>query len=100
MERHPDIAAGRESIAKNLGTEEGGPSSCGGAEKEEAFVTMITSDDFAIGAEVMLHSLRQHSRKTRPRVVMVTSEVSDMKREALRAVADEIVEVQTRRAGV
>lgn len=59
----------------------------------EAFVTMITSDDFAIGAEVMLHSLRQHSRTRRSQVVMVTSEVSEMKRQALKSVADEVIEV-------
>lgn len=61
--------------------------------KLEAFVTMITSDDFAIGAEVMLHSLRQHSRTPRPQVVMVTSEVSQIKRRALKSVADDVIEV-------
>ena len=59
----------------------------------EAFVTMITGDDFAIGAEVMLHSLRQHSRTRRSQVVMVTCEVSQMKRQALKSVADEVIEV-------
>lgn len=62
----------------------------------EAFVTMITSDDFAIGAEVMLHSLRQHSRTRRSQVVMVTPEVSEMKRQALKSVADEVIEVSCR----
>ena len=49
---------------------------------------------FAIGAEVMLHSLRQHFRSRRPQVVMVTSEVSQMKRQALKSVVDDIVEVR------
>lgn len=62
----------------------------------EAFVTMITNDDFAIGAEVMLHSLRQHSRTRRSQVVMVTSKVSQMKRQALKSVADEVIEVSCR----
>lgn len=61
----------------------------------EAFVTMVTSDDFVIGAETMLHSLREHQHKARRRasVVMVTPGVSGMKREALRAAADEVIEV-------
>lgn len=62
-------------------------------EEEEAFVTMVTSDDFAIGAELMLHSLREHSRIRRPQLVMVTSGVSQMKRRALEVVADQIMEV-------
>lgn len=61
---------------------------------QEAFVTMVTSDDFVIGAEVMFHSLREHSRIRRPLVVMVTSEVSKLKRESLKSVADEIFEVR------
>lgn len=61
----------------------------------EAFVTMVTSDDFVIGAETMLHSLREHQHKARRRasVVMVTPGVSGMKRAALRAAADEVIEV-------
>eukprot|EP00903_Cladosiphon_okamuranus_P017748 g16337.t1 len=67
----------------------------------EAFVTMVTTDDFVIGAETMLHSLREHccnktAIKTRRRatVVMVTPGVSEMKRQALRAAADEVIEVE------
>lgn len=69
----------------------------------EAFVTMVTNDDFVIGAEVLLHSLREHccdnssssSSKTRrrPLVVMVTAGVSQTKRKALQDAADEVVEV-------
>ena len=60
----------------------------------EAFVTMVISDDFAVGAEVMFHSLRDHSRSPRPHVVLVTSDVSEEKREMLKAAADEVVEVR------
>lgn len=61
----------------------------------EAFVTMVTSDDFVIGAETMFHSLREHCNKTRRRatVVMVTPGVSEMKIQALRAAADDVIEV-------
>lgn len=59
----------------------------------EAFVTMVTSDDFVIGAELMLHSLREHSLIRRPQLVIVTSGVSQMKRRVLEAVADEVMEV-------
>lgn len=60
----------------------------------EAFVTMVTSDDFVIGAETMLHSLREHcTTRRRASVVMVTSGVSEMKRQALKAAADEVIEV-------
>lgn len=64
------------------------------SQEEEAFVTMITSDDFVMGAEVMLHSLREHSRVRRPQVAMVTLGVSQTKRQALAALADEIIEVR------
>ena len=67
-----------------------------GHRADEAFVTMVISDSFAIGAEVMLHSLRDHSRVRRPHVVLVTSDVSEEKREMLKAAADEIVEVRRR----
>ena len=62
--------------------------------EDEAFVTMITSDDFAIGAELMLHSLREHSCIRRPQVVMVTAGVSQIKRLALEVVADRVIEVR------
>ncbi|CAM9982907.1 unnamed protein product [Ectocarpus fasciculatus] len=66
-------------------------------ERGVAFVTMVTSDDFVIGAEVMLHSLREHcggSTRRRALVVMVTSGVSQLKRQALKAVSDEVIEVE------
>jgi len=65
----------------------------------EAFVTMVTSDDFVIGAETMLHSLRDHctknKNKTRQRalVVMVTPGVSGLRKQALSAAADHVIEV-------
>ncbi|CAN0154486.1 unnamed protein product [Scytosiphon promiscuus] len=65
--------------------------------KEGAFVTMVTSDDFVIGAEVMLHSLREHCftrKRHRAVVVMVTSGVSRVKRNTLRDVCDEVIEVE------
>lgn len=68
--------------------------------KDEAFVTMVTSDDFVIGAEVMLHSLRKHGKiigagvgRRRPLVVMVTPGVSTIKRQALETIADDVIEV-------
>lgn len=66
-------------------------------ERRVAFVTMVTSDDFVIGAEVMLHSLREHcggSTRRPALVVMVTSGVSKLKRQALKAVSDEVIEVR------
>lgn len=63
-------------------------------EEEEAFVTMVLDDDMAIGAEVMLHSLREHSRIWRPQVVMVTSGVSYAGRQMLEAVTDNMIEVR------
>ena len=62
----------------------------------EAFATMVISDDFAIGAEVMFHSLRDHSRIRRSHVVLVTSDVSEGNRQMLKATADEVVEVRRR----
>lgn len=60
----------------------------------EAFVTMVTSDDFVIGAEAMLHSLREHCKaRRRASVAMVTSGVSKLKRQALKAAADKVIEV-------
>lgn len=61
---------------------------------DEAFVTMVTNDDFVIGAEVMFHSLRQRSRARRPHVVMVLPTVSPLQRKRLDAVADEVIEVR------
>lgn len=66
-------------------------------ERGVAFVTMVTSDDFVIGAEVMLHSLRENcgdNTRRRALVVMVTSGVSQLKRQALKAVSDEVIEVR------
>ncbi len=68
----------------------------------EAFVTMVTSDDFVIGAETMFHSLRDHCNKNnknqkearqRALVVMVTPGVSELKRQALNAATDHVIEV-------
>ena len=44
----------------------------------------------------MPHSLRQHSLTQRTQVVMVTSEVSWMKRQGLKSVASEVIEVSSR----
>lgn len=60
---------------------------------EEAFVTMLINDEFAIGAEVMLYSLRKQSKMPRPQVVLVTAEVSELKRQSLKSVTDHIIEV-------
>lgn len=57
-------------------------------------MTMVITDDFVIGVEVMFHSLREHSRIRREFVVMVTSTVSSLKRKSLESVADRIVEVR------
>lgn len=64
-------------------------------EKDEtqAFVTLLINDEFAIGVEVLLYSLRQHSRVKRPQVVLVTADVSDFKRQSLNALADHVLEV-------
>lgn len=64
--------------------------------EDEAFVTMVGTDDFVIGAEVMFHSLREHSRIRRQHVVIVTSEVSPLRRKALEAAADQVIEVRRR----
>ena len=64
---------------------------------KEAFVTMVISNDFAIGAEVMFQSLRDHSRIRRPHVVLVTSAVSEGERKMLKAATDEMVEVRRNR---
>lgn len=76
-------------------TSDGNTSTAGGGHDDEAFVTMLINDDFAIGAEVMLHSLREHSRIRRAQVVIVTAEVSEAKRQSLSMVADKIIQVQT-----
>lgn len=68
-----------------------------GHRADEAYVTLVISDDFAVGAEVMFHSLREHSRVRRPHVVLVTSDVSEEKREMLKSATDEIVEVRRRK---
>lgn len=60
---------------------------------DEAFVTMVTNDNFVTGVEVTLYSLREHCRVHRPMVVMVTPQVSALKRKSIELVADEILEV-------
>lgn len=62
--------------------------------QHQAFVTMLINDEFAIGAEVMLYSLREHSKVRREHVVLVTPDVSELKRRSLKPVADHIIEVQ------
>lgn len=62
--------------------------------EDEAFVTMVGTDDFVIGAEVMFHSLREHSRIRRQHVVIVTPEVSPLRRKVLEAAADQVIEVR------
>eukprot|EP00752_Nemacystus_decipiens_P017080 g15297.t1 len=74
-----------------------GPKEAAAGKAAYAYVTMVTSNDFAIGAEVMLHSLRiQCKRNSRRRalVVMITPGVSEMKRQVLAAAADEVIEVE------
>lgn len=88
-ERHDDEAS--STIGSTMEAEDTGHR--GG----EAFVTLVISDDFAVGAEVMFHSLREHSRVRRPHVVLVTSDVSEEKRDMLKAATDEVVEVRRRK---
>lgn len=80
-------AVEKASLDPPLKPEEGGSG-------VEAFVTMVISDDFAIGAEVMLHSLRKHALTRRRLVVMITAGVSQTTRSALKAAADDVIEVR------
>lgn len=60
----------------------------------QAFVTLLINDEFAMGVEVMLYSLREHSKIRRAHVVLVAPDVSELKRRSLKAVADHIIEVE------
>uniref|UniRef100_A0A3P9KYY9 glycogenin glucosyltransferase n=1 Tax=Oryzias latipes TaxID=8090 RepID=A0A3P9KYY9_ORYLA len=55
-----------------------------------AFVTLVTSDSYCQGAEVVARSLRRHGT-TRPVVVMVTPNVSEQRRFSLHSDFDEVV---------
>ncbi|XP_011492779.1 glycogenin-1 isoform X2 [Oryzias latipes] len=57
---------------------------------DEAFVTLVTSDSYCQGAEVVARSLRRHGT-TRPVVVMVTPNVSEQRRFSLHSDFDEVV---------
>ncbi|XP_061571780.1 glycogenin-2 [Cololabis saira] len=58
----------------------------------EAFVTLVTSDSYVQGAVVVARSLRRHGT-TRRIVVMVTPNISEQSRLALRSVFDAVVAV-------
>lgn len=57
-------------------------------------MTLLINDEFAMGVEVMLYSLREHSKIRRAHVVLVAPDVSELKRRSLKAVADHIIEVK------
>ncbi|KAI3366253.1 hypothetical protein L3Q82_009715 [Scortum barcoo] len=58
----------------------------------EAFVTLATTDSYCLGATVVAKSLRRHGT-TRSIVVMVTPNVSEQSRVALKNVFDEVIMV-------
>lgn len=58
----------------------------------EAFVTLVTTDSYCMGATVVARSLRRHGT-TRRIVVMVTPNVSEHSRFALENVFDEVITV-------
>lgn len=58
----------------------------------EAFVTLATTDSYCMGATVVARSLRSHGT-TRSIVVMVTPNVSEQSRLALKYVFDEVITV-------
>ncbi|XP_073318643.1 glycogenin-2 [Pagrus major] len=58
----------------------------------EAFVTLVTSDSYCMGAVVVAKSLRHHGT-TRSIVVMVTPNVSEQKRLSLGNVFDKVIMV-------
>lgn len=51
--------------------------------RKEAYITLVTSDDFVVGAEVLAYSL-QLVQASRPLVVMVTEAVNEASRQRLR----------------
>jgi glycogenin len=58
----------------------------------EAYVTLVTSDDYGVGALVLGHSLKD-SKTTRKIVVMVTDRVTPLMQGRLKDVFDEVVVV-------
>uniref|UniRef100_A0A3P8RKU4 glycogenin glucosyltransferase n=1 Tax=Amphiprion percula TaxID=161767 RepID=A0A3P8RKU4_AMPPE len=58
----------------------------------EAFVTLVTTDSYCMGATVVARSLRRHGT-TRRIVVMVTPDISEHSRFALENVFDEVIAV-------
>jgi CheY-like chemotaxis protein len=56
----------------------------------EAWVTMVTSSDYVPGAVTLAHSLRQHAAPHRPLVCMITDDLDEDDRRALRAVGMEL----------
>lgn len=58
----------------------------------EAFVTLVTTDAYCMGAAVVAHSLRRHGT-TRRIVVMVTPNVSKESRRVLKRMFDEVIMV-------
>ncbi|CAM9780632.1 unnamed protein product [Discosporangium mesarthrocarpum] len=69
-----------------------GPSN-GDVLQSQAYVTLVTNDDFVMGAEALLLSLRD-TGTARQKVVMVTPAVSTGRRQVLNDLADRIVEVE------
>ncbi|XP_056884138.1 glycogenin-2 isoform X2 [Takifugu flavidus] len=67
-------------------------------EAGEAFVTLVTSDSYCMGAVVVARSLRRHGT-TRSVVVMVTPNVSEQSRGALHSVFDEVIMVDRIESG-
>ena len=49
-------------------------------EKQEAWVTLVTSSDYVAGAVTLAHSLRQHAAPHRPLLCMVTDNLTDADR--------------------
>eukprot|EP00158_Paraphelidium_tribonemae_P002883 Partr_v1_DN25753_c0_g1_i1_m74639 putative glycogenin len=60
----------------------------------EAFVTLLTSDNYAVGALVLAHSLRDHST-TKQLAVIVSESVSQNVRDQLKAVFDHVIPVES-----
>ncbi|CAG06641.1 unnamed protein product, partial [Tetraodon nigroviridis] len=64
----------------------------------EAFVTLVTSHAYCMGAVVVARSLRRHGT-TRSLVVMVTPNVSEQSRHLLHSVFDEVLTVDGMESG-
>uniref|UniRef100_A0A3Q3W2P4 glycogenin glucosyltransferase n=1 Tax=Mola mola TaxID=94237 RepID=A0A3Q3W2P4_MOLML len=63
-----------------------------------AFVTLVTTDSYCVGATAVARSLRRHGT-TRSIVVMVTPNVSEQSRVALRNAFDEVITVDAMDSG-